>query len=121
MVIENIYQSSAYLDIEGCYVMTFPGPMDKYFWSSTVYNANGYMFNDVANIFSEMDPVISEDGTMTVRFGCDDMPNNIPIREGNTTGKFNIIMCHHGPSDKVRNNIEGYNATEYLKSKLKFN
>jgi hypothetical protein len=115
MVVDNIYQSSGYLDIEGCYEMTFPDPMDKYFWSATVYNANGYMFNDVANISSEMDPVINEDGTITVRFGCDDMPNNISIREGNTTGKFNVTMRHYGPSDEVRNNIEGYNPTQNIK------
>jgi hypothetical protein len=115
MVVDNIYQTSGYLDVEGCYEMTFPDPKNKYFWSATVYNANGYMFNDVANISSEMDPVINDDGTITVRFGCDGMPNNIPIREGNTTGKFNVIMRHYGPSDEVRNNVEGYNATEYIK------
>ncbi len=115
MVIDNIYQSTGYLDIEGCYEMTLPDPKNKYFWSATVYNANGYMFNDVANISSEMDPVINEDGTITVRFGCDDMPNNIPIREGNTTGKFNVVMRHYGPSDNVRNNVEGYDATEFIK------
>lgn len=115
MVVDNIYQSTGYLDVEGCYEMTFADPKDKYFWSATVYNANGYMFNDLANISSETDPLINEDGTITVRFGCDDMPNNIPIREGNTTGKFNVIMRHYGPSDNVRNNIEGYKATDYIK------
>ncbi len=115
MVVDNIYQSSGYLDIEGCYEMTFPDPKDKYFWSATVYNANGYMFNDVANISSEMDPVINKDGTITVRFGCDDMPNNLPIREGNDTGKFNVVMRHYGPSDNVRNNVEGYDATKLIK------
>ena len=115
MVVDNIYQSSDYLDTEGCYEMTFKDPMDKYFWSATVYNADGYMFNDLANISSETDPVINEDGTITIRFGCDNMPNNIPIREGNTTGKFNVIMRHYGPSDEVRNNVEGYNAIEYIK------
>lgn len=115
MVVDNIYQSTGYLDIEGCYEMTFPDPMDKYFWSVTVYNSNGYMFNDVANISSEMDPVINKDGTITVRFGCDDLANNIPIREGNTTGKFNVVMRHYGPSDNVRNNVEGYIATDYIK------
>ena len=115
MVVDNIYQSTGYLDIEGCFEMTFPDPMDKYFWSVTVYNANGYMFNDVANISSEMDPVINKDGTITVRFGCDDLANNIPIREGNTTGKFNVVMRHYGPSDNVRNNVEGYIATDYIK------
>ena len=115
MVVDNIYQSTGYLDIEGCFEMTFPDPMDKYFWSVTVYNANGYMFNDVANVSSEMDPVINKDGTITVRFGCDDLANNIPIREGNTTGKFNVVMRHYGPSDNVRNNVEGYIATDYIK------
>ena len=115
MVVDNIYQSTGYLDIEGCYSMTFPDPQNKYFWSATVYNANGYMFNDVANVSSEMDPVVNEDGTITVRFGCDDMPNNIPIREGNSTSKFNVVMRHYGPSEEVRNNVEGYNATEYIK------
>ncbi|WP_189358857.1 DUF1214 domain-containing protein [Algibacter mikhailovii] len=115
MVVDNIYQSTGYLDIEGCYEMTFLDPMDKFFWSITVYNANGYMFNDVANVSSELDPDINEDGSITVRFGCDNMPNNIPIREGNTTGKFNVIMRHYGPSDEVRNNVEGYNATKFIK------
>lgn len=115
MVVDNIYQSTDYLDIEGCYEMTFPDPKNKYFWSATVYNANGYLFNDVANISSEMNLVMNEDGTITVRFGCDDMPNNIPIREGNTTDKFSVIMRHYGPSDEVRNNVEGYDATEYIK------
>lgn len=115
MVVDNIYQSTGYLDIEGCYEMTFPDPKNKYFWSATVYNANGYMFNDVANISSEMNPVINKDGTITVRFGCDDLANNIPIREGNKTGKFNVIMRHYGPSDNVRNNVEGYNATDLIK------
>ena len=115
MVVDNIYQSSGYMDVEGCYETTFKDPEDKYFWSATVYNANGYLFNDLATVSSETDPVINEDGTITVRFGCDGMPNNIPIREGNTTGKFNVIMRHYGPSDNVRNNVEGYKATDYIK------
>ncbi|MBL7472714.1 DUF1214 domain-containing protein [Robertkochia sp. 1368] len=115
MVEDNIYQTSDYLDTDGCYEMTFPDPENKYFWSATVYDANGYMFNDIAHISSEMDTEINEDGSITVRFGCDNMPNNIPIREGNTTGKFNVVMRHYGPSDNVRNNVEGYNATELIK------
>ena len=35
--------------------------------------------------------------------------------KGNATGKFNVIMRHYGPSDKVRNNVEGYDATKYIK------
>ena len=114
MVVDNIYQTSGYLDAEGCYEMTFPDPENEFFWSATVYDGNGYMFNDVANISSEMNPEINEDGTITVRFGCDGMPNNIPIKEGNTTGKFNVLMRHYGPSDNVRNGAEGYNATTLI-------
>lgn len=115
MVVDNIYQTSDYMDAEGCYEMTFKDPNDKYFWSATVYNGDGYMFNDVANISSEMDPVKNADGTYTIRFGCDGQPNNIPIREGNTTGKFNVLVRHYGPSDEVRNDVEGYNPTELIK------
>lgn len=114
MVVDNIYQTSNYLDAEGCYEMTFVDPKNKYFWSATVYNGNGYMFNDIANISSEMDPIVNDDGTITIRLGCDGMPNNIPIREGNTTGKFNVLIRHYGPSIEVRNNVEGYNATKNI-------
>ncbi len=115
MVEDNIYQTSPYLDAEGCYEMTFVDPKDKYFWSATVYNGDGRMFNDVANISSEMSPVQNEDGTYTLRFGCDGQPNNIQIMEGNTTGKFNILMRHYGPSEEVSFDKEGYNATKLIK------
>ncbi|GGZ82867.1 DUF1214 domain-containing protein [Algibacter mikhailovii] len=115
MVEDNIYQTSPYMTTEGCYEMTFIDPEDVYFWSATVYNGDGYLFNDVAHISSEMDPIKNEDGTFTVRFGCDGQPNNIPIREGNTTGKFNVLMRHYGPSDMVSNDEAGYNATKAIK------
>ena len=111
MVEDNIYQTSPYMSADGCYEMTFVDPEAVYFWSATVYNANGYMFNDIANISSEMNPIKNEDGTYTIRFGCDGEPNNIPIREGNSTGKFNVLMRHYGPSEMVSNDEPGYNAT----------
>jgi len=114
MVEDNIYQTSPYFDAEGCFEMTFVDPKDKSFWSATVYNADGRMFNDIANISSEMDPVQNEDGTYTLRFGCDGKPNNIPIREGNTTGKFNVLMRHYNPSEEVSKGVEGYDATRYI-------
>jgi hypothetical protein len=114
MVVDNIYQTSNYFEANGCYEMTFPDPQDNSFWSATVYNADGRMFNDVANISSEMNPVKNDDGTYTIRFGCEGMPNNIPIEEGNTTGKFNVLMRHYGPSEMVSNNEKGYNATLFI-------
>jgi len=115
MVQDNIYQTSKYMSSNGCYEMTFVDPQARDFWSATVYNGDGYLFNEVANISSEMAPTKNTDGTYTVRYGCDGQPNNIPIREGNKTGKFNVVMRHYGPSRMVKNKEEGYNPTENIK------
>jgi hypothetical protein len=69
----------------------------------------------VANISSNMAPAQNIDGTYTVRYGCDGQPNNIPIREGNKTGKFNVVMMHYGPSKMVADKEDGYNPTENIK------
>ena len=114
MVVDNIYQPSKYMDSEGCYQMTFADPQARDFWSATVYNGDGYMFNDIANISSEMNLEKNSDDTYTLRFGCDDQPNNIPIREGNETGRFNVLMRHYGPSEMVSTKEKGYNATESI-------
>lgn len=115
MVEDNIYQTSPYFEADGCYEMTFIDPKDKFFWSATVYNADGRMFNDIANVSSEMNPEKNADGTYTLRFGCDGQPNNIPIVEGNSTGKFNVLMRHYGPSGQVSNGLEGYDATIFIR------
>ena len=114
MVQDNIYQTSGSFDAEGCYEMTFVNPEAKYFWSATVYNADGRIFNDLANISSETNPVQNEDGTYTLRFGCEGEPNNIPIVEGNTTGEFLVLIRHYGPSKQVMNDEDGYNPTKNI-------
>jgi hypothetical protein len=111
MVQDNVYQTSIYYSNEGCYQTTFANPQDKYFWSATVYNDDGRMFNDIANISSELAPEINKDGSITVRFGCDGQANNIPIREGNTTGKWNVLFRHYGPSQEVLEDRKGYDPT----------
>lgn len=115
MVLDNIYQTSPYFDAEGCYETTFVDPEATYFWSATVYNGDGYMFNDVANISSEMDPEQNPDGTYTLRFGCEGEPNNIPTADGNTTGRFNVLMRHYGPSQMVSDGEYGYNMTQFIR------
>lgn len=114
MVMDAIYQTSPYFDVDGCYEMTFVDPEDEYFWSATVYNTDGRLFNDVANISSETNPVQNADGSFTLRFGCENQPNNIPVVEGNTTGQFNVIMRHYGPSERVSNGVAGYDATQLI-------
>jgi hypothetical protein len=118
MVVDNIYQTTPYMSNDGCYELTFPDPKDKFFWSATVYNGDGRMFNDNANISSETNPVANKDGSYTLHFGCEGMKNNLPIVEGNTTGKWNMLMRHYGPSKNVSENKEGYNVTGMMK-KLK--
>ncbi|QEY33285.1 DUF1254 domain-containing protein [Synechococcus sp. RSCCF101] len=115
MVQDNIYQTSPYFDNDGCYETTFVDPEPKYFWSATVYNGDGYMFNDVANVSSEMNPAQNSDGTYTLHFGCEGLPNNIPVRQGNDTGKFNVLMRHYGPSEMVRDGEYGYNMTQFIR------
>jgi hypothetical protein len=78
------------------------------------------MFNDNANISSETKPVPNGDGTYTLHFGCEGMKNNLPIVQGNTTGKWNMLMRHYGPSKEVLDNKPGYNVTNMVK-KLKDN
>ena len=69
MVQDNIYQTSKYMSSQGCYEMTFVNPEARDFWSAMVYNGDGYMFNDVAHISSEMDPQINSNGSYTLRYG----------------------------------------------------
>ena len=114
MVEDNIYQTSQYFSADACYEATFADPEAEYFWSATVYNADGRLFNDIGNISSETDPVQNPDGTYTLRFGCEGQPNNIPVAEGNKTGKFNVLVRHYGPSEQVRNGDDGYDPTKLI-------
>lgn len=115
MVEDNIYQTSPYFSDDACYSTTFTDPKSTYFWSATVYNGDGRMFNDVAHMSSEMDLEKNSDGSYTLHFGCEGKVNNIPIAEGNTTGKFNVLFRHYGPSEMVSNDKAGYNPAKFIK------
>ena len=96
---DNIYETSGNFTTDSCYQMTFEDPKNRAFWSVTVYDKNGFMFNDLAN-FSSNTAQANEDGTYTVSFGCgDDAPNNLAIE--NSTGSFNIGVRHYEPSKRV--------------------
>ena len=115
MVQDNVYQTSKYFRTNACYETTFKDPKAKHFWSATVYNGDGRMFNDKANISSEMKPAKNANGEYTLRFGCKGKPNNIPVAEGNDTGKFNVLIRHYGPSNHVSKRHDGYNATKLIR------
>lgn len=111
-MIDNIYEVSGNYPIDTCYQATFEDPKNKAFWSITVYNKAGFMFNDVANVSSNT-ATANEDGTYTVSFGCGaDAPNN--IETANDSGVFNLGIRHYQPSDKVR--IDGYRILPMVKA-----
>ena len=101
---DNLYESSPDYPAKGCYEATFEDPDNGAFWSFTIYDKKGFMFNDVAHMSSDIASP-NADGTFTVRFGCGtNAANNVPIT--NDTGVFNFVVRHYIPSERVRD--EGY-------------
>lgn len=108
---DNIYELSGNYLAEGCYQLTFEDPKDIAFWSITVYDKKGFMFNDLAN-YSSNTATPNEDGTFTISFGCGpDASNNMEI--DNPTGEFNLAVRHYQPTDKVSE--DGYRLIPLLK------
>ena len=98
-MIDNIYEVSGNLSTDSCYQLTFEDPKNMAFWSVTVYDDKGFMFNDLAN-YSSNNAQVNEDGTYTISFGCgEDAPNNLEI--ANPSNVFNIAVRHYQPSKKV--------------------
>ena len=96
---DNIYQFSEFFEGFDGRSTTFKDPKNVGgFWSITVYDKEGFMFNEVANVNSET-AERNADGTFTVHFGCDGKVNNIPIE--NDTGMWNAAMRHYTPSQAV--------------------
>jgi hypothetical protein len=97
---DNVYESSPNYPAEGCYSATFEDPDNGAFWSFTIYDQNGFMFDDVAHMSSDI-ATANDDGTYTVNMGCGaNAANNLPI--SNDTGVFNFIVRHYIPSDRVK-------------------
>ena len=110
-IIDAIYEGSRNFSVDSCYQMTFEDPENKAFWSVTVYDKKGFMFNDLAN-FSSHTAQMNEDGTYTISFGCgEDAPNNLEI--ANPSGVFNIAVRHFQPSEKVHK--EDYRIVPLMK------
>lgn len=111
-IVDNVYEVSGNYPTKQCYQATFSDPENKAFWSITVYNKKGFMFNDYANVSSNT-AVVNKDGSYTVSFGCgSEAPNN--IETNNSTGVFNLGIRHYMPSDKVRFN--GYRLLPQVKA-----
>ena len=107
---DNIYEVSGSYPSDVCHQATFEDPANSAFWSFTVYNKAGFMFNDLANVNSDL-ATANADGTYTVSLGCGaDAPNRIPI--SNESGVFNVTIRHYRPSDRV---IAGYRLAPTVK------
>ena len=114
-LVDNVYEVSGNFPADKCHYVTFEDPKNKAFWSITVYNKLGFMFNDLANLSSNTAKP-NGDGTYTISFGCGkNAINNIPTTEGNDTGMFNLAIRHYIPSDRVR--LEGYRVLPLVKAK----
>jgi hypothetical protein len=82
-----------------CQSTTFADPKNiGGFWSITVYNKDGFLF--AKSNMNSYKAVANEDGTYTVRFGCDGQENNLDIK--NETGAWNVIMRAYLPSELVQ-------------------
>ncbi|HDM8227595.1 TPA: DUF1214 domain-containing protein [Vibrio campbellii] len=111
-MVDNIYEVSGNYPTDKCYQATFEDPQDQAFWSVTVYNKQGFMFNDVANISSNT-AERNADGTYTVSFGCgSDALNNLETE--NKSNEFNLAFRHYIPSQKVK---DGYRILPFVKEK----
>jgi len=114
-LIDNLYELSPQYPAEGCYQASFQDPRNGAFWSFTVYNEEGFMFDDLANINSDA-ATPNQDGTFTVSFGCGTKAmNNLPIL--NESGVFNVLVRHYRPSERVRD--EGYRLIPFLEKASK--
>jgi len=98
---DNVYQISSYFEGSECMSTTFKDPNNEGgFWSITVYDKNGFMFDEVANVNSNRAKA-NEDGTYTVHFGCEGKVNNIPNKSD--TGSWHAEVRHYRPSQAVLN------------------
>ena len=110
-VVDNIYELSPPYPADVPHQMTFEDPENEAFWSITVYNAAGFMFNDVANVSSDT-AKRNADGTYTVSFGAGpDAPNN--LETANESGVFTVAIRHYRVGDKVKN---GYRLVPTVKA-----
>jgi hypothetical protein len=112
---DNVYEISGNYPCNECFQLNFEDPKNKAFWSITVYDKNGFMFNDLAN-FSSNTATPNVDGTYTISFGCGkDAINN--LETSNPTDYFNLAARHYQPSNKVL--LDNYRLLPLLEKKSK--
>lgn len=96
-MIDNIDEVSGNYPSEQCHQATVEDPENKAFWSITVYDKKGFMFNDCTS-FSSNTAKVNKDGTYTISFAGGDDPNN--IKTANATYIFNLGIRHYMPQSQ---------------------
>lgn len=100
---DAMYVTSAGNGSNECTAVTYmvPTVVGTGFWSITMYNADGYIFNDKASV-NNRSVVYNEDGTFTMHYG-----NNCPadaVNVLNTVDGWNIMMRIYRPTDDIVKN-----------------
>ncbi|OBT16956.1 hypothetical protein A9260_09730 [Vibrio sp. UCD-FRSSP16_30] len=101
---DNVYQYSPNFKSTQCHSTTFEDPKNKGFWSFTVYNEDGFMFNDDASSNSGV-ATPNADGTYTIYFGCDEEKygaNNIPLEGLKEGQQWNVLVRQYAPTAEFR-------------------
>lgn len=109
---DNIYEVSGNFPADTCHEAKFQDPKNRAFWSITVYNKEGFMFNGLANLSSNT-AIPNTDETYTVSFGCGEAALN-NIETANDSGVFNLGIRHYQPSELV--SIEGFRILPTVKA-----
>ena len=100
-MIDNIWTMYSDSKDFSCQSTTFENPKNEGgFWSITVYNKDGFLF--AKNNVNSYRAKLNDDGTYTVRFGCEGQANNIDTKTGNDTGTWNAILRAYRPSMLVQ-------------------
>lgn len=99
---DNVYQYSPNFASTECHSTTFEDPENRGFWSFTVYNEDGFMFNDDASSNSGVAKP-NADGTYTIYFGCDEEKygaNNIPLDGLKDGQEWNVLVRQYAPNEE---------------------
>ena len=110
--IDNIYEVSGNYPANTCHQANFQDPKNKAFWSITVYNKAGFMFNNLAHLNSHT-ATPNADGTYTISFGCGEKATN-NIKTANDSGVFNLAVRHYQPSKLV--SVDGFRVLPTVKA-----
>ncbi|GAD91233.1 hypothetical protein VHA01S_076_00060 [Vibrio halioticoli NBRC 102217] len=100
---DRVYQYSQDFDASMCRTVTMKPPNNSGYWSATVYNEDGMLFNDDAYINSNS-AVKNGDGTFTLSFGCEDTKhqrNNLSLA-GLNTDRWNVLIRSYSIESKVK-------------------